>query len=78
MEVYGLPIRPIDIPVWHVTLQRPVGDGVEAMSGYTGYSLFKGEIMNSEIRYDIVENVVHIQAGGTTERRTEPGVVDLW
>ena len=28
--------------------------------------------MNSEIRYDVTEDVVHIQAGGTTERRTLP------
>ena len=78
MEVYGLTIRPIDIPVWYVTLQRPVGDGLKAMAGRTGYSGLKGVVMNSEIRYDVVEDLVHIQAGGTTERRTEPGIVDLW
>ena len=73
MEIYYDPIRPIDIPTWHVTFQRPVGDGVKAAWGYTGYSALQGEIMNSEIRYDVTEDVVHIQAGGTTERRTLPG-----
>lgn len=78
MEIYGDWIRPIDIPAWHVTIKRPVGDGVRAAAGRTGYSAFKGEIMNSDIRYDVTNDIVHIQAGGTTQRRTEPGIVDLW
>ena len=78
MEIYGELIRPIDIPNWHVSLQRPVGDGVRAAAGRTGYSSLRGEIMNSEIRYDVTNDVVHIQAGGTTERRTEPGPVEFW
>lgn len=77
MEIYGDWIRPIDIPAWHVSLKRPVGDGVRAAGGYTGYSMFKGEVMNSDIRYDVSNDIVHIQAGGTTERRTEPGVVEF-
>jgi len=77
MEIYGDWIRPIDIPAWHVTIKRPVGDGVRTAGGYTGYSSFKGEIMNSEIRYDATNDVVHIRAGGATERRTEPRVVEF-
>jgi hypothetical protein len=77
MEIYGLSIRPIDIPTWHVTLKRPLGQGVKAAGGSTGYSSYFGEIVNSEIRYDISEDVVHIQAGGTTERRTEPGTPEF-
>ena len=52
MEVYGgTPIRPIDIPEWHVTMSRPSGDGRPARRGATGYSMFGAEILNSNIRY---------------------------
>ena len=82
MEMYGeIPgsrIRPIDIPTWHVSIKRPAGDGVTSHWGHTGYSSLKGEIMNSNIRYDVSNDIVHIQAGGTTERSTEPGPVEFW
>jgi hypothetical protein len=78
MEIYGLGIRPIDIPTWHVSIKRPAGDGVTSHWGHTGYSSLKGEIMNSNIRYDVSNDIVHIQAGGATERRTEPGPVEFW
>lgn len=77
-EVLGSQIRPIDIPRWYVTMQRPVGDGVTAHWGRTGYSQLKGEITNSDIRYDVTNDIVHIKAGGATERRTEPGNVEFW
>ncbi len=77
-EIPGSRIRPIDIPTWHVSIQRPIGDGVTAHWGRTGYSALKGEIMNSDIRYDVTNDIVHIQAGGATERRTEPGNVEFW
>ena len=75
IEIYGDPIRPIDIPVWHVSIERPVGDGVRALGGDTGYSVFYGEIMNSDVRYDRADDVVHLKTGGLTERRTEAGRV---
>ncbi len=82
MEIYGgisgSQMRPIDIPTWRVSIQRPVGDGVKAHWGRTGYAALKGEIMNADIRYDVANDIVHIQAGGTTERRTEPGSVEFW
>ena len=34
--------------------------------------------MNADIRYDVTNDIVHIQAGGTTERRTKPGIVEFW
>ena len=85
MEIYGFStiesawrIRPIDIPTWHVSIKRPVGDGVTSHWGRTGYASLKGEIMNADIRYDVTNDIVHIQAGGATERRTDPGPVEFW
>ena len=74
MDVYGgTPIRPIDIPEWHVTMSRPSGDGRPARRGATGYSMFGAEILNSNIRYARRQDVVDIRAGGLTERTTAPG-----
>ena len=77
-EIPGSQIRPIDIPYWHVSMKRPVGDGVIAHGGRTGYSAIEGKIMNADIRYVITDDIVYIQAGEATERRTEPGIVDFW
>ena len=64
IEIYGRPgIRPIDIPSWHVSLKRPVGDGLPAAWGAAGYSMFGAEIFNSDIRYDGDE--VHIEVEGS-------------
>ncbi|MDE2839119.1 MAG: hypothetical protein OXM03_00665 [Chloroflexota bacterium] len=78
MEIYGDWIRPIDIPAWHVSIQRPLGDGVVAHGGRTGYAGLNGEITNADIRYDATNDIAHIKAGGATERRTEPGPVEFW
>ncbi len=82
MEFYavipGSQFRPIDMPTWRVSLRRPVGDGVTAHWGRTGYSALEGKITNADIRYDVTKDIVHIQAGGATERRTEPGDVEFW
>ncbi len=68
LEIYGQPIRPIDIPEWSVSVERPRGDGVEASWGNPGYSGFMREIHNSDVLYDPATNSVHFRVGGTTER----------
>ena len=75
MEIYGRRIRPIDIPAWHVSIRRPTGDGNKPSWGHTGYSLFEGDVMNSEVRYDRDNDGVHFKAGGTTERHTRESAV---
>ena len=75
MEIYGRRIRPIDIPAWHVSIERPLGDGIKSSWGHTGYSPFEGEVMNSEVRYDPDDDAVHFEAGGVTERRTQGSAV---
>ncbi len=80
IEIYGNePIRPIDIPQWHISIKRPLGDSVPSVRGFTGYSPFKGDaLQNSDVRYDPSEDVVHLRAGGTTERKTTAvGYVDF-
>lgn len=53
LEIYGSPtIRPVDIPEWRVSFEKPFGDGVEPERFESGYSMFTGEILNSNVRYD--------------------------
>ena len=68
VEIYREPIRPIDIPEWHVSVERPAGDGARPNIGHIGYSPFNAEIMNSEARYDPTGDAVHFYVGGVTER----------
>ena len=71
LEIYGPGIRPIDIPQWHVSVKRPLGDNAPSNRGFTGYSAFSEDpllIQNSNIWYDQSEGQVHLQVGGTTER----------
>ena len=75
VEVYGRRTRPIDIPNWSVSIQRPEGDGRRPSGGYTVYSGLGEPILNSEIRYDPSDDMVHIEVGGTTKRRTPAGAV---
>ncbi len=72
LEIYGNdPIRPIDIPQWHVSIKRPLGDNVPSVRGLPGYGLTTDSaVQNSEVRYDPPEDAVHLQVGGTTERKT--------
>ena len=75
IEIYGnvnVPIRPIDIPQWRVSVSRPLGDSTPSTWGYAGYSMFADDdvdLLNSDVRYDPWEDVVHLQAGGATERK---------
>ena len=72
---YGSPIRPIDIPEWHVSVKRPSGDGVKPVASTSHYSpegLFSRKdspkILNSNVRYDLTDDAMHFQVGGSTER----------
>ena len=77
MEIYGRSIRPIDIPEWHVSLTTPQIDGTKPGWGETGYSIFATGITNSEVQYDPDNGVVHLKAGGNTERQTPEGYVSF-
>ncbi len=72
IEVYGSPpIRPIDIPQWHVSVKRPLGDDVPATWGYTHYPWDESDnaLLNSDVRYDSLEDAAHLIMGGDTERK---------
>ena len=70
VEIYGGgATRPIDIPTWHVSIERPRGDGHPAEWGQADYSMFGAAILNSDIRYD--GGQIHIRVGGLTERLTD-------
>ena len=68
LEIYGNPIRPIDIPEWHVSVQRPIGNGIRSTWGNSGYSGFMREIHNSDVQYDPETDSMHFRVGGATER----------
>ncbi len=73
MEIYGgAPIRPIDMPEWHVSIAKPLGDGVKPTRGTTGFQAFSSHILNSDARYDPTEDLLHLHAGGLTQRSTLP------
>ena len=77
LEIYGNePIRPLDIPQWHVSIKRPLGDNVPSIWGLTGYSQFKGDaLQNSDVRYDLSEGSLHLRVGGATERKSAAGSI---
>ncbi|MYB76123.1 MAG: hypothetical protein F4X83_03310 [Chloroflexi bacterium] len=76
MEIYGAgPVRPIDLPVWHVSIAPPRADGELSTWGVTSYSAFTDAVLNTEIYYDARANVVGMTAGGLTERKSKAGVV---
>lgn len=71
IEVYGgRPVRPIDIPELSISVEPPKGDGTPANQAYIGYSMFNGEILNSEVQCDRDTGAIFMQAGGLTERDT--------
>lgn len=70
IEIYGnFPVRPINIPQWHVSVRRPLGDNTASTWGYAGYSMFAEDLLNSDVDYDPLEDIVHLRAGGATERK---------
>lgn len=71
MEIYGgRQIEASRIPAWHVSLKRPLGDGVESEWYVSGYAAFGSEMENADVRYDRAGGEVHIMAGGDVERTT--------
>ena len=68
LEIYGNPIRPIDIPEWHVSVQRPIGNGIRSNWGNSGYSGFMRGIHNSDVQYDPETDSMQFRMGGATER----------
>ena len=82
-EIYGDPvgIKPIDIPEWHIIMQRPVADGrsqpTEAHISYTNWDGVSAGAPNSDITYDTSSGAMHIRVGDTTQRTTAEGWIDL-
>ena len=70
VEVYGRPIRPIDIPAWHVSVTAPLGDWDSAPIYANTLYLHDDEIRNTEIWYQAAENTVHMRVGEHTTRQT--------
>ena len=80
IEVYGGPsIRPIDVPQWHVSVKRPLGDGVQSEWGATSYPYDNSDntLLNSDVWYDLSEDRAHLLVGGVTERKTPAGLVNF-
>ena len=76
MEIYGgSQIQAFRIPEWHVSLKRPLGDGLESGWFESGYAAFGSEMENADVRYDSADGEVHIVAGGAVERTTPAQVV---
>ena len=82
-EIYGDPvgIRPIDIPEWHITMQKPMADErsqpTEAHISYTNWDGVSASAPNTDIIYDKANSAMHIYVGGVTERTTEEGWISL-
>ena len=71
IEIYGgAPIQANRIPEWHVSLRRPLGDGLESKWFESGYASFGSGMVNADVRYDRADGEVHILAGGVVERTT--------
>ena len=73
--LYGAstPFRPIDLPQWHVSVGIPQGDGVRAIGASTRYPSdgYENALLNSNVRYDSIEERLHLVLGGATERLTD-------
>ena len=72
IELYGVaPARPIDTPVWHVSVNRPIGDGESPVGLVTQYPFddSPNALFNSNVRYDPEQDRVHLVIGGITERQ---------
>lgn len=73
VEVYGAPIRLLDIPAWHVSITAPLGGWDAELPIYVD-TVYHDRVPNTEIWYQADENAVHMRVGGTTQRQTlQPG-----
>ncbi len=72
VEVYGQPVRPIDIPEWHISILAPMGDS-NSPPDYADRVYLSGEIQNSDAEYSDDPNRIHIRLGGDTERKNVQG-----
>ena len=81
-ELYGDPvsIKPIDIPEWYVSIQKPMADGgrrpADAYISYTNYD-GRPSAPNTNVEYDRKEGSMHIHTGSATQRTTEEGWISL-
>jgi len=75
-EIYGFgSVKPVDIPEWHISMQRPVGDeSAQSTEAYIDYSSL---VPNSNVTYDAKDSTVYIQVGGATERTKMEGWINL-
>ena len=72
IEIYGSPLRLINIPEWHVSLKAPLGD-IKVTPAYAD-TRYQYDIPNTDISYHADENAVHMRIGGDTQRQTlQPG-----
>lgn len=82
-EIYGAPvgIKPIDIPEWRITIQKPTADGgkqpTDAHISYTNWDGFSDSAPNTNVTHDAQNGVMHIHVGGATERTTKEGWISL-
>ena len=75
LEIYGGPkIKPADIPEWHVSLKRPLLNGVKAPRAAVRYNAV-GKVPNSDASYNKTDDSIHFRAGGFTNRTTPAGRV---
>ena len=79
LEVYGnARIRPIDIPLWHVSMKQPKGAGVKASRAKLGYSGVVGSpVSNADVHHDRETGAVDFRVGGTTERTGAASTVEF-
>ena len=75
MEIYSGPsIKPVDIPEWYVSLNRPSLNGITAPRAAVRYNSV-GEVPNSDASYNKTDDSIHFRAGGFTNRTTPAGRV---
>ena len=80
IELYGNgAVLPINIPQWHVSIKRPLGDNTLPVSGHTIYPYDDSEnaLINSDVWYDSSEEKAHLLVGSTTERKSPAGDVSF-
>ena len=78
IEVYGFPpIKPIDIPQWHVSIEKRLDGGISPIGVQSSYSPFTQKIFNSDVQYDPIDRAMHFRVGGLTERQEPAKYLEL-